>query len=64
MSVEVGLNVTDYDNILCWYELAFAKKNLKDIANKDHITFRKITVMAQAVVEENKAFENDDKETT
>ena len=52
MSVEVGLNVTDYHNILCWYELAFAKKNLKDIANKDHITFRKITVMAQAVVEE------------
>ena len=63
MSVEVELSVSDYHNILTWYELAFAKKNLKDFANKDHITFRKVTVMAQAFVEEQKALEDDDKET-
>ena len=55
MSVEVELSVSDYHNILTWYELAFAKKNLRDIANKDHATYRKITVMGQATVEEEHA---------
>ena len=63
MSVEVELSITDYHNILCWYELAFAKKNIKDIADKDHVTYRKVTVMAQSKVEEQKELEDDDKET-
>ena len=63
MSVEVELTISDYHNILTWYELALAKRNLKDIANKDHGTFRKITVMGQAKVEEEKALLDDDKET-
>ena len=63
MSVEVELTISDYHNILTWYELAFAKRNLKDIANKDNGTFRKITVMGQAKVEEEKALLDDDKET-
>ena len=62
MSVEVGFNVSDYHNIMNWYELAFAKQSPKDIKNKDHATFRKLSVMAEAYVEEQKLLDKDDKE--
>ena len=52
MSVEVELNVSDYHNLMNWYELAFAKKKPSDIGNNDHATFRKLSVMAQTRIEE------------
>ena len=62
MSVEVSLTVTDYHNLMNWYELAFAKKNPRDIGSIDHATFRKLSVMAQSKVEEEKDIAKDDKE--
>ena len=62
MSVEVELSVADYHNILNWYELAFAKKSPKDIANTDHSTLRKVTVMADAYVQIQKDMKDSDKE--
>ena len=59
MSVEVELTVSDYHNIMNWYELAFAKQSPKDIKSKDHATFRKLSVMAEAYVEEQKALKDD-----
>ena len=62
MSVEVELNVSDYHNLMNWYELAFAKQNLKDIKDKDHTTFRKLSVMAEAYVQIQKDMKDSDKE--
>jgi len=59
MSVEVELSVSDYHNLMNWYELAFAKQSPKDLHNKDHATFRKLSVMAEAYVEEQKALKED-----
>ena len=59
MSVEVELNVTDYHNIMNWYELAFAKNKPSEIPMKEHSTFRKLSVMAEAYVEEQKALKDD-----
>jgi hypothetical protein len=59
MSVEVELSVSDYHNLMNWYELAFAKQSPKDIKNKDHATFRKLSVMAEAYVEEQKQLKDD-----
>ena len=59
MSVEVELSVSDYHNLMNWYELAFAKQSPKDIKNKDHATFRKLSVMAEAYVEELKLLKDD-----
>ena len=62
MSMEVELSVGDYHNIMNWYELAFAKKKPSEIDNKDHATFRKLSVMAQAFVEEQSELHKDDKD--
>ena len=62
MSVEVELSVSDYHNLMNWYELAFAKQSPKDIKNKDHATFRKLSVMAEAFVEEQKLLDKEDKD--
>jgi len=62
MSVEVGLNVTDYHNIMNWYELAFAKKQPADIPPREHQTFRKLSVMAESYLEEQKELHGHDKE--
>jgi len=62
MSVEVELNVSDYHNLMNWYELAFAKQSLKDIKDKDHTTFRKLSVMAEAYVQIQKDMKDSDKE--
>ena len=45
-----------------WYELAFAKFRPKDIGNKEHMTFRKLSVMAQALIEEEKELSKDEEE--
>ena len=60
--VEVELEITDYHNLMNWYELAFGRKSPKDIKDKDHQTFRKLAVMAQAKVEEEKRIESEDSE--
>tara|TARA_R110002110_G_scaffold398492_1_gene614035 strand:+ start:221 stop:412 length:192 start_codon:yes stop_codon:yes gene_type:complete len=59
MSMEVELTVSDYHNIMNWYELAFAKKKPSDIPMKEHSTFRKLSVMAEAYVEEQKHLKDD-----
>ena len=60
MSVEVTLTIEDYHNLMNWYELAFAKKSPKDILSRDHQTFRKLSVMAQAKIEEEKELSEDE----
>ena len=60
MSVEVALTIEDYHNLMNWYELAFGRKSPKDINNRDHQTFRKLSVMAQAKVEEEKELAKDE----
>ena len=62
MSIEVELNVSDFHNIKNWYELAFAKKKPSDIPMKEHSTFRKLSVMAEAYVEEQKQLDKDNKD--
>ena len=62
MSVEVELNVSDYHNLMNWYELAFAKKKPTEIKMREQSTFRKLSVMAEAYVEEQKLLDKDDKE--
>jgi len=62
MSMEVELSVGDYHNLMNWYELAFAKKKPSDIPMKEHSTFRKLSVMAEAYVEEQKALKDDSKD--
>jgi hypothetical protein len=57
--MEVELTVSDYHNIMNWYELAFAKKKPSDIPMKEHSTFRKLSVMAEAYVEEQKHLKDD-----
>ena len=59
MIVEVKLTVDDYHNIMNWYELAFAKNKPSEIPMKEHSTFRKLSVMAEAYVEEQKALKDD-----
>ena len=62
MSMEVELSVGDYHNLMNWYELAFAKKKPSDIPMKEHSTFRKLSVMAEAYVEEQKELKDDHKD--
>ena len=62
MSVEVELNVSDYHNLMGWYELAFAKNKPSEIPMKEHSTFRKLSVMAQAKVEEEKELAKDEED--
>jgi len=60
MSVEITLNLMDYKKILGWFELAFAKTN--DVPTQDSNTFRKISVMAQVIMEEQQD-QKDDRRT-
>ena len=64
MSMEIELSISDYHNIMNWYELAFAKNKPYDIAMKEHRTIRKISVMAQACIDEQKKIKGDESETT
>ena len=45
-----------------WYELAFGRKSPTEITNKEHMTFRKLSVMAQALVEEEKELANEEED--
>mgnify|MGYP003149350929 CR=1 FL=1 len=60
MSMEIELSISDYHNIMNWYELAFAKHKPDEVATKEHTTLRKISVMAQAVIDEKKALDKHD----
>ena len=60
MSMEIELTVNDYHNIMNWYELAFAKHKPNEVADKEHTTLRKLSVMAQAVIDEKKALDKHD----
>lgn len=51
MSIEVGLNTDDYNTILSWYQSLFGPGKIKE-TKKDIITRYKITVMAQAFIDE------------
>ena len=53
--VEVKLTIEDYQNIGNWYEFAFGKIEINSkkyiqirSKNTDHITLRKLSVMAQS----------------
>lgn len=50
MSQEVALNLKDYQNLVRWYELAFAKNN--DTTESDRNTFTKLSAMAMAFTDE------------
>ena len=52
--MEIELTVNDYHNIMNWYELAFAKYKPTELDAKEHVTLRKISVMLQAVIDEQK----------
>ena len=56
--MEVTLTITDYHNLMNWYELSFAKKKPNEIDPNDHATFRKLSVMAEAYIEEEKKLSN------
>ena len=63
MSIDVELSVSDYHNIMNWYELAFARKQPSEIPAKEHSTFRKLSVMAEAYVIMQKALNGHYKES-
>tara|TARA_R110002020_G_scaffold113233_2_gene260174 strand:- start:7298 stop:7474 length:177 start_codon:yes stop_codon:yes gene_type:complete len=50
MSVEIELNIEDYKNIITWYELAFGKTKRQKAY--DDVTFKKLTVMCMAKMDE------------
>ena len=64
MSMEIELTVNDYHNIMNWYELAFAKHKPDEVATKEHTTLRKLSVMAQAMIDEQKKINGDEPDTT
>ena len=58
MSVDVSLKVKDYKKIMAWFELAFAGG--KEITEADHTKFRKISVMAMVLIEEQEEMKKDE----
>tara|TARA_Y100001951_G_C11218617_1_gene227367 strand:+ start:165 stop:362 length:198 start_codon:yes stop_codon:yes gene_type:complete len=60
MSMEIELSISDYHNIMNWYELAFAKHKPTEVDTKEHTTLRKISVMAQALIDEQKVIDKHD----
>ena len=58
MSVDVSLKVKDYKKIMACFELAFAGG--KEITEADHTTFRKISVMAMVLIEEQEEMKKDE----
>jgi hypothetical protein len=45
MSVEVKLNIVDYENLENWFLLAFGRKNPEDIDIDDELTLEKLRIM-------------------
>ena len=58
MSQEVTLSAKDYINIMRWFELSFGRKHA--VPQLDRDTFSKVTVMALAFTEEQKAIKEED----
>ena len=58
MSMDVSLTVKDYQNILNWYERAFAKQNNPN--QDDRNTFIKLSAMALARADEAKEASEDE----
>ena len=52
MSINLELTVDDYKNIINWFEIAFAKNS--SLMPTDDTTFKKVTVMCMAKLEEMK----------
>ena len=52
MSINLQLTVDDYKNIINWCEIAFAKNSSQKPT--DDTTFKKVTVMCMAKLEEMK----------
>jgi|TARA_R110002012_G_scaffold96647_2_gene232879 hypothetical protein len=52
MSINLELTVDDYKNIINWFEIAFAKNSSQKPT--DDTTFKKVTVMCMAKLEEMK----------
>tara|TARA_R110002020_G_scaffold2261_5_gene10578 strand:- start:1639 stop:1818 length:180 start_codon:yes stop_codon:yes gene_type:complete len=52
MSINLELTVDDYKNIINWFEIAFAKNSSQKLT--DDTTFKKVTVMCMAKLEEMK----------
>lgn len=50
MSINLELTVDDYKNIINWFEIAFAKNSSQKPT--DDSTFKKVTVMCMAKLEE------------
>ena len=64
MSMEIELSISDFHNIMNWYELAFAKHKPNEVADKEHSTLRKLSVMAQTRIDEQKEIgKHDDSES-
>ena len=53
--VEVELNADDYKAILSWYEIAFAKDNVKQ-KDIDLEVMHKLMIMCKSIIEEHKKF--------
>ena len=60
MSINLELTIKDYKTILNWYELAFAKSQAQKTS--DDVTFKKISVMCLARLDELKDNELKDDE--
>ncbi len=58
MSMDVSLTVKDYQNILNWYERAFAKQNNPNQDERN--TFIKLSAMALARADEAKEASEDE----
>lgn len=50
MSYDVKLTLDDYQNVVRWFELAFAKNNAQ--TPKDKNTFTKLSAMAMSFTED------------
>jgi len=56
--VEVELNADDYKAILSWYEIAFAKDNVKQ-KDIDMEVMHKLMIMCKSVLDDMKKFTSD-----
>ena len=58
MSQEVRLSVTDYKNVLNWFESAFGQKN--NATQSDINTFAKLNAMSLSMIDELRGESEDD----
>ena len=60
MSFDVQLKLTDFKNIIGWFEMSFGKQN--NPSTSDRNTFTKLSAMALAVAEEEAVIKDDNTE--